>query len=200
MKTITSAFEIGYTPSLEVIDQSPLYLDCVAGTPGFSRILPRLEGRLNGDQLHMLGEITELFGHVEACVTKAVAGIPFRVGGVEFVVSWEQVHRDAGVFSIRAAGTIASVSLMICRETDADFNEQPWHEMKPLLAFRNALGKFIPLESMSAGPRKLDLVTITRRPLLASVFWPPYTPTGDSTVRTIQLQMAYAFFHRNGEL
>lgn len=199
MKLATSAYEIGYTPSFEVLDQSPLYLDAVLGTPAFSRLLlPKLAGRLNSDQMHEIGEMTEFFGRVEACVAQPIAGETCRVGGVEHVISWERVEQRAGVFSIRAAGTIASVSLMICRDRDGDVDEHPGLDMA-LLAFIRALRRAMSGESDAIDHRKFHLITMTRRPLFASVFWQPYSPTGDSAVRTIQLQMAYAFFHLNGE-
>lgn len=200
MKLATSAFELGYTPSFEVFDQSPLYLDAVLGTPAFSRlVLPRLAGRLNSDQMHEIGGMTEFFGRVEACVAQPVAGDACRVGGVEYVLSWERVEQRAGIFSIQGADRIASVSLMICRDRDSDVDEHPGLDMA-LLAFMRALHRVMPEEPDAYDHRKFNLITMTRRPLVASVFWPPYSPTGDSAVRTIQLQMAYAFFHLNGEL
>jgi hypothetical protein len=67
------------------------------------------------------------------------------------------------------------------------------------MTFMEVLSQTLPAEDVY-DHRKFQLLTLTRRPLLASVFWPPFSPTNDSLARTVQLQVAYAFFRMNGEL
>ncbi len=201
MKLLTSAFEIGYSPSFKLLDQSPLYLDGVIGSPSFfTNILPRLARRLSDDQMHALMQTSEMYKRVEQWVTEAVTGAAYQAGSVECTVAWERVRPRAGVFSIHAAEQVASVSLLICRDHENDLDEQPWSENVPLWAFMRLLKRVMPANQDPIDHRTFQPVTMTRRPLLASVFWPPYTPIDDSVVRTIQLQMAYAFFRLTGEL
>jgi hypothetical protein len=199
MKPFSHAFEIGYSPALEVLDQSEVFLDCLPGTPAFSQILPRFEGEFNSEQTRKVEQGIALFPRMQEWVNRPAAEESFHVGDAYITVAWQRPIERAGVFSIRMNAKIASVSLVMCRNDDLDADIPSGSSMLPMLAFMEVLSRIVPAEGVY-DHRKFQLVAVTRRPLLASVFWPPFSPANDCIVRTIQLQMAYAVFRMNGEL
>lgn len=188
-------YEVGYTPSLEVIDHSELML---AGTPGspsyFKHLWPKLQKQLSETQLARAQVVANLYSRFQRCIEQKQGVERFIVGDEQIVVNWELFAAGAAVCGILTDGDPSIICLLVCNVADS-------HKRAMLLhgAFPTALSRFLPQEDVY-DYRKFRLIEMTRRPLLASVFWPPNAPTGASTARTVQKQIAHAFFHLHGDL
>jgi hypothetical protein len=201
MKPLSHAFEIGYGLSAEVLDHSEVSFGDLPGTPGFFNILPRLKSALPADRVQLAEQLAALLPRIQELVDQPAVDEYFRIGTTKLTVMWERRAQRTGVCSILVDSKIASVSLLACRCDDLEPTPAgvAAEEIYELPSFVGVVSRFLPEEGWYDN-RKFHLIKMTRRPLLASMFWPPFTPTGDSVARTIQRQVAYAFFRLNGEV
>ena len=198
MKPFSHAFEIGYTPSLEVLDHSSLILNTLPGTPEFSNILPKLRAKLNIGQMEQVAQLTSLYIAVQKWVKQSTASDTFHIGDIDYLIKWKRPDRDAGVCSLLVDSKLAFISLLIRDHDRMDMFGRAGGEFSALFAFMQSLNEATGQEDFY-DHRKFRLVDITRRPLVASVFWPPFSPTSDLPARTIQRQIAHAFFYLDDE-
>lgn len=199
MKPASRTFEIGYSPSWELLDHSEVFLDGVPGSRSFLNLLPTIKAAVPAEAFAGVEQEMALLPRIEQWVQQDAAKEEIEIGGAHFTLKWERPAERIGIFSIHAAQEIASSTLLLCRDDERDVKETPLARMQELTAFTTALSRFIGDEN-AHDMQKFQLIEMTRRPLMASMFWPPYSPTNDTTVRTIQLQFAYAFFRANGEI
>jgi len=200
MPATPHAFEIGYSPTWELIDHSEVYFGALRGTEAFrEKMLPRIKEKLPPNLLPLGEQEMGLLSQTEQWVKRAKICEQLTVGDDRFTLNWERPAERTGIYSILVNEKIASITLLLCRNDDLARDAAMTQRNLEIFSFMTALGHFLAEEELPDS-RKLRLIDMTRRPLMTSMFWPPYAPTNDNSARTIQRQFAYAFFRMNGEL
>jgi hypothetical protein len=174
-------------------------LDGLFGSPAYWRIVDEHREKFTADQMREIEQTVSLLPRIREWVALPKVAETFRIGIVDFTFTWQSPADHARVFSIEPDFKVATASLLISGRQTPDQEQSMIEALNPLFVFMNTLSQFLPADDVNDN-RKFRLVGLTRRPLLASVFWPPYSPFESSVARTIQLEIAHAFFRLKGDM
>jgi hypothetical protein len=178
MAVPSHAFEIGYNPALEVIDHSELFLGSVPGSANFREwVLPKLGGRVDPAERRRVEELAETYQRIERITADEKGDATLNIGETLLRVLWEKPAKGYAVFKIFQDQQVAIVSLLLSANLEPHPKFSGMEESPPLLHFMFALNGASKLAD-EFDHRKFNLVGLTRRPLVAGVFWPPHSPTG----------------------
>jgi len=193
------AFEIGFDTSGLVMDHSPVMFNDLPGAAGFEDMLQNLKGKVSPLELALIRQQQEWFTHtVTTLVARDKLSESFTCGGSHFRVEWKRSLDTAATFTIYEGDRLATASLLISGKTPKEDGLASPPDARAALHFVcdvvNLLRDRGEAFQFEQAHRLIDM---TRRPLLASVFWPPL-PDPLSDLRTAQRSLAYAFFKSEG--
>ena len=188
------AFEVCYDATGAVVDHSELYFSDLPDASEFEKWLGEVQA--NPDAVRIVRHHADLLPVFRRWVMSPKADESFVFGDAQFELAWRSPERGTGVLFLSRAGhpkigtllltgieRVAPVNLL----GPDDIAESEFLEM-----LKTRFGQS-PFDRTDA----LKLVRLTRRPLVATVFWPPRAAE-DSDVRTVQRMLAFQFFAAHG--
>ncbi len=189
MRPLLHCYELAYDNAGNVLDHSPLSFDGgLPGEPHFERMLAHYRKHMLPDALTKIRKWTELEpmlrGWMKSDKVNKFIDMPDHRLGVE----WTLCEEGYGVLTLSADREVAKISVLIAT---------PDHrEDRASSVLLSATSKFM-AEKAYERRELFKLADMTRRPLIASVNFPPLVDDG-SDVRTAQRMLAYAFFKHHG--
>jgi|SRR6185312_1721592 len=194
----SNAFEIGFDSSGAIVDHSEVLFDDLPGTLGFERMLEQFEARVGPQELALARQQGDFLKDVVGgWVRREQATETLVCGRRLFKMEWGRPLEGSAMLTLSHSENVVSLSLLLSRdEREVKHAPQIDPEIRATLLFtvramqltRDDEGRF---------NRATDQIHMTRRPLVASVYWPP-VPQPEDDVRTAQRMIAYAFFKAEG--
>ena len=196
---ITHAFEIGFDAAGHVIDHSEVWFDDIPGTSGFEGLLPKIRSRLGPVELALIPDREAWLRHtVAGWVELKSKTVSFTCDRSEFRLDWKREFETAAHFSLREGEKLAASSLLISGREPVDESSPMTPDARAALHFLlDGMQDVREVQEVFGFEQAKRLISMTRRPLMASVFWgSPPEPLSD--LRTAQRTIAYAFFKAEG--
>ena len=203
MRTRDSCYHLVYDTAGNVLDHSELFFgDLLSNMPLVQQML---SGMSIADCRHVEDEHSKM-NDLVALATRWFARGEFdelfEHAGEMSRARWTSRAAGSGVLRLERAGEVGALDLLLSGVSEPHPPAEAEYEMDDddvaTVLFAGEVADALPDSRFERGGA-LQLVEVTRRPLLASVTWLPMD--GDNRVvafRTAERILAYAFFKRQG--